>query len=84
MVMYRYQEEAYQPGQYVRHREARPENGLDPVVEIVEDLGAIESPCGKLDCRGNCLEYIVQAARRRQAESYNLAECKLDPLVSIL
>lgn len=90
MAIFRHQEEAYEPGQYVRHRDARPDNGLDPVVEIVEDLGTIESPCGKVDCRGNCLEYMVQAARdharqgERRAESYNLAECKLDPLVSIL
>lgn len=89
MAIFRY-EEAYEPGQYVRQRNARPDNGLDPVVEIVEDLGSIESPCGKVDCRGNCLEYIVQAARdhaRRKesgAGSYSLAECKLDPLVSIL
>ena len=90
MAIFRHQEEAYEPGQYVRHRDARPDNGLDPVVEIVEDLGTIESPCGKMDCRGDCLEYMVQAARdhARQGEhragSYNLAECKLDPLISIL
>lgn len=90
MVMFRYEEGAYEPGQYVLRREARPDNELEPVVEIVEDLGTIETPCGKVDCRGNCLEYIVQSARDRSrredraAESYSLAECKLDPLVNIL
>ena len=82
MAIFRHQEEAYEPGQYVRHRDARPDNGLDPVVEIVEDLGTIESPCGKVDCRANCLEYIVRSARK--SDDYALAECKLSPLVSII
>lgn len=87
MVMFRYEEEPFEPGQYVRHVEARPDNGLDPVVEIVEDLGTIEVPCGKVDCRGNCLEYAVRSVRgrsRRSADGYNLAECKIGPLVNIL
>jgi hypothetical protein len=92
MVMFRREptpEDSYEPGQYVRHTEARPGNGWDPVVEVVEDLGTIEIPCGKVDCRSDCLEYIVRSARtlpRRDQDydNYNLAGCKLGPLVSIL
>jgi hypothetical protein len=86
MVMFRYEEGPFEPGQYVRHVEARPDNDLDPVVEIVEDLGTIEVPCGKLDCRGDCLEYAVRSARGRSRShgGYNLAECKIGPLVNIL
>lgn len=86
MVMFRREEEPFEPGQYVRHVEAHPGNGLDPVVEVVEDLGTIEIPCGKVDCRGNCLEYTVRPARSRarKGAGYNLAECKLGPLVNIL
>jgi hypothetical protein len=51
-------------------------------VRIVEDLGTIEIPCGKVDCRANCLEYLVRSSRKR--EDYSLAECKLSPLVSIV
>lgn len=84
--MFRHEEESYEPGQYVRHTDARPGNGLDPVVEIVEDLGTIEVPCGKVDCRSNCLEYAVRSARSRPRNGggYNLAECKIGPLVNIL
>lgn len=90
MVMFSHEEDAYEPGQYVRHTDARPDNGLDPVVEIVEDLGTIEFPCGKVDCRGDCMEYAVRSARNRPRKSgrygkgYNLAECKIEPLVNIL
>jgi hypothetical protein len=51
-------------------------------VRIVEDLGTIEIPCGKVDCRANCLEYLVHSSRK--PEDYALAECKLSPLVSII
>lgn len=86
MVMFRYEEDSFEPGQYVRHTDARPDNGLDPVVEIVEDLGTIEIPCGKVDCRSDCLEYTVRPVRDRmyKAGGYNLAECKIGPLVNIL
>ena len=86
MVMFRSESPSYEPGEYVRHTEAVPGNGRDPIVEIVEDLGTIEVPCGKVDCRGNCLEYVVRSAREmaRREQGYNLAECKLGPLVSIL
>ena len=52
------------------------------MVRIVEDLGTIEIPCGKVDCRANCLEYLVRSAHKRG--DYSLAECKLSPLVSII
>lgn len=85
MVVFRYEREPYEPGQYVRHVEARPGDGLDPVVEIVEDLGTIELPCGKVDCRSNCLEYVVRSVRGRPGSGgYSLAECKIGPLVNIL
>jgi hypothetical protein len=48
----------------------------------VEDLGTVEIPCGKVDCRSNCLEYTVRSSR--EAEGYALADCKLSPLVSII
>jgi hypothetical protein len=82
MAVFRYGRELYQEGEYVRRRDAAPGNGLDPVVRIVEDLGNIEVPCGKVDCRANCLEYLVQSVPARR--SYELAECKISPLVSIL
>ncbi|BBL80564.1 hypothetical protein RxyAA322_24180 [Rubrobacter xylanophilus] len=82
MVVYRYGREQFEEGEYVRRVDAVPGDGLDPVVRIVEDLGTIEVPCGKDDCRGNCTEYLVRAPRR--AEDYTLAECKISPLVSIL
>jgi hypothetical protein len=86
MVMFRHEEESYEQGQYVLRREASPENGLDPVVEIVEDLGTIEVPCGKVDCGSDCLEYVVRSAgsRPREGFGYNLAECKIWPLVNVL
>ena len=82
MAVFRYGREYYEEGEYVRRRDALPENNLDPVVRIVEDLGTIEVPCGKVDCRTNCLEYLVQPARARK--SYALADCKISPLVSII
>jgi len=42
------------------------------MVQIMEDLGTIEVPCGKVDCRANCLEYLVRSSRAQ--ESYALAE----------
>jgi hypothetical protein len=82
MTVFRYGREHYEEGEYVRHKEAVPGDSLDPVVRIVEDLGTIEIPCGKVDCRANCLEYLVRSSRR--SEDYALAECKLSPLVSII
>lgn len=82
MVMFRYGREQYEEGEYVRRRDAAPNNGLDPVVRIVEDLGTIEVPCGKVDCRANCLEYLVRPVHT--LESYALADCKISPLVSII
>lgn len=82
MVVFRYGREYYEEGEYVRRKDAAPGDGLDPVVRIVEDLGTIEVPCGKVDCRANCLEYIVQSVPIR--ESYALADCKISPLVSIV
>ena len=84
MTVFRYGREQYEEGEFVRHRDAAPGDGLDPVVRIVEDLGTIEVPCGKMDCRANCMEYMVQAARRNSRESYALAECKISPLVKII
>ncbi len=85
MMLFHREADSYEQGQYVRRTEASPENGLDPVVEIVEDLGTIEIPCGKADCRSNCLEYIVRSARRRSSNGgYSLAECKISPLVNVL
>lgn len=82
MVVFRYGREYYEEGEYVRHTDASPDNGLDPVVRIVEDLGTVEVPCGKVDCRASCLEYIVQAARA--SENFALTDCKISPLVSII
>ena len=82
MTMF-HREESYEPGQYVHYVDARPGNKLDPVVEVVENLGTIEIPCGKVDCRSNCLEYIVRS-KPRGGTRYNLAECKIEPLVNIL
>jgi hypothetical protein len=82
MTVFRYGREHYEEGEFVRRRDAVPGDGLDPVVRIVEDLGTIEIPCGKVDCRANCLEYLVRPARKR--EDYALAECKISPLVSII
>lgn len=82
MVVFRYGREHFEEGEYVRRKDAVPGDGLDPVVRVVEDLGTVEIPCGKVDCTNNCIEYLVRS--RRSAEDYALAECKLSPLVSIL
>ena len=82
MTMFRYGREHYEEGEYVRRKDAVPGDGRDPVVRIIEDLGTVEIPCGKVDCRSNCLEYMVRSART--TEDYSLAECKLSPLVSII
>ena len=82
MVMLRYGWEHYEEGEYVRRTDARPGNGLEPVIRIVEDLGTIEVPCGKVDCRANCLEYMVQSVGA--SKSYTIADCKISPLVSII
>jgi hypothetical protein len=82
MTVFRYGRKHYEEGEFVRRNDAVPGDGLDPVVRIVEDLGTVEIPCGKVDCRGNCLEYLVSSARR--AEDYALAGCKISPLVNIL
>jgi hypothetical protein len=82
MAMFRYGRFSYENGEYVRRSDALPGNGLDPVVRIVEDLGTVEVPCGKVDCRANCLEYLVRPARARK--DYALTDCKITPLVSII
>jgi hypothetical protein len=78
----RYGRQHFEEGEYVRRVEATPGDDLDPVVRIVEDLGTVEIPCGKVDCRSNCLEYLVSATSRRN--DYTLAECKISALVSII
>ena len=82
MTMFRYGRERFEEGEFVRRKDAVPGDGLDPVVRIVEDLGTIEIPCGKVDCRANCLEYLVRPVRAR--DDYALAECKISRLVSII
>jgi len=82
MTAFRYGREHFEEGEYVRRVEATPGDNLDPVVRIVEDLGTVEIPCGKVDCRSNCLEYLVSATGRRN--DYTLAECKISTLVSII
>jgi hypothetical protein len=82
MAAFRYGWFSFEEGEYARRTDASPGNDLDPVVRIVEDLGTIEVPCGKVDCRANCLEYLVRPVRAR--ESYALTECKIAPLVSII
>jgi hypothetical protein len=82
MTVFRYGREHFEEGEYVRRKDAIPGDGLDPVVRIVEDLGTVEIPCGKVDCRSNCLEYMVRSTRR--TEDYTLADCKISPLVSII
>jgi hypothetical protein len=72
MTVFRYGREHFEEGEY----------DLDPVVRIVEDLGTVEIPCGKVECRSNCLEYLVHATGRR--DDYTLAECKISALVSII
>jgi hypothetical protein len=82
MTVFRYRREHFEEGEYVRRVEAKPGDGLDPIVRIVEDLGTVEIPCGKLDCRSNCLEYLVNATGK--SNDYTLAECKISALVSII
>jgi hypothetical protein len=82
MAVFRYGREYYEKGEYVRRSDASPGDSLDPVVRIVEDLGTVEVPCGKVDCRANCLEYLVQPAQARK--SYALTDCKISPLVYII
>ena len=82
MTAFRYGREHFEEGEYVRRVEATPGDNLDPVVRIVEDLGTVEIPCGKVDCRSNCLEYLVSATGRHN--DYTLAECKISALVSII
>ncbi len=82
MTMFRYGRYHFEEGEYVRRMDAMPGNNLDPVVRIVEDLGTIEVPCGKIDCRANCLEYMVSSVR--ESDDYALAECKISALVSII
>ncbi|HZY66872.1 MAG: hypothetical protein M3N10_10585 [Actinomycetota bacterium] len=82
MTIFHYGRAYYEEGEFVRRVDAMPGDELDPVVRIEENLGTVEIPCGKVDCRSNCLEYMVRAARRN--EDYPLAECKISPLVSIL
>ena len=82
MTVFRYGREYFEEGEYVRRVDAKPGDGLDPVVRIVEDLGTVEIPCGKVDCRSNCIEYMVAAKNKRN--DYALAECKVSSLVSII
>ncbi len=82
MTVFRYGREHFEGGEYVRRKDATPGDNFDPVVRIVEYLGTVEIPCGKVDCRSNCLEYTVRSSR--EAEGYALADCKLSPLVSII
>jgi hypothetical protein len=82
MTVFRYGREHFEEGEYVRRVDASPGNELDPVVRIVEDLGTVEIPCGKVDCRSNCIEYMVSAKSKR--DPYTLAECKVSSLVSII
>ena len=82
MTVFRYGRQRFEEGEYVRHLDATPGDDLDPVVRIVEDLGTVEIPCGKVNCRSNCIEYMVSAAKRR--DDYALAECKISTLVSII
>ncbi len=82
MAVFRYGRGHFEEGEYVRRKDAMPGDSLDPVVRIVEDLGTVEIPCGKVDCRSNCLEYMVRSIGR--TEDYTLAECKISPLVSII
>jgi hypothetical protein len=82
MNAFRYGRFSFEEGEYARRTDASPGNDLDPVIRIVEDLGTVEVPCGKVDCRANCLEYLVRPPRVQ--ESYALTECKIAPLVSII
>jgi hypothetical protein len=82
MAVFRYGREQYEEGEYVRRRDALPGDGQDPIVRIVEDLGTVEVPCGKVDCRANCLEYLVRPTRT--SENVTLTDCKISPLVNIV
>ena len=82
MTVFRHGRQNFKEGEYVRRVDAMPGDDLDPVVRIVEDLGTVEIPCGKVDCRSNCIEYMVSATKRRN--DYALAECKISTLVSIV
>jgi hypothetical protein len=82
MTIFRYGRAYYEEGEFARRIDAVPGDELDPVVRIEENLGTVEIPCGKVDCRSNCLEYMVREVRRN--EGHTLAECKISPLVSIL
>lgn len=82
MAVFRYGRTFFEEGEYARRMDATPGDGLDPVVRVVEDLGTVEIPCGKVDCRSNCLEYMVRSVRRGQ--DYSLADCKLSEIVSII
>ena len=82
MAIFRYGRTYYEEGEFVRRVDAMPGDELDPVVRVEENLGTVEIPCGKVDCRSNCLEYLVRAAK--QEDNYPLAECKISPLVNIL
>ena len=82
MTVFRYGRKQYEEGEYVRRRDALPGDGRDPIVRIVEDLGTVEVPCGKVDCRANCLEYLVHPTRT--SENVTLTDCKISPLVNIV
>ncbi len=82
MAVLHYGRAHYEEGEYVRRKDVAPGDGLDPVVRIVEDLGTVEVPCGKVYCRANCLEYMVKPVRAHK--SYALTDCKITPLVSII
>lgn len=84
MTVFRYGRKQYEEGEFVRRSDAAPGDGRDPVVRIVEDLGTVEVPCGKVDCRANCIEYLVQAARLNSRNGYALTECRISPLVDII
>ena len=84
MTVFRYGRKQYEEGEFVRRSDAAPGDGRDPVVRIVEDLRTAEVPCGKVDCRANCIEYLVQAARRNSRNGYALTECKISSLVDII
>lgn len=82
MAIFHYGRDYFEEGEFVRRKDAIPGDELDPVVRVVENLGTVEIPCGKVDCRSNCLEYVVRSSRK--PEDYTLAECKISPLVSII
>ena len=82
MAVFRYGREQYEKGEYVRRRDALPGDGRASIVRIVEDLGTVEVPCGKVECRANCLEYLVRPTRT--TEDVTLTDCKISPLVNIV